>query len=111
MSAAITFQKSNDIVENFIEQDKTNIKLLHQHLQEHAVTYQYFYATLYPKLYSRNNHFGTHDKPIFEYTYRDWYFQKTKYRQLARKDQADGGSSNINGGAEEVAAGKNPDTY
>ena len=29
----ITFQKANDIVKNFIEQDKTNIKLLCQHLQ------------------------------------------------------------------------------
>ena len=29
----ITFQKANDIVKNFVEQDKTNIKLLCQHLQ------------------------------------------------------------------------------
>ena len=42
----ITFQKANNIVKNFIEQDKTNIKLLNQHLQKHTVTYQYLYANL-----------------------------------------------------------------
>ena len=35
----ITFQKANDIVKNVIEQDKTNIELLRQHLQQHVVTY------------------------------------------------------------------------
>ena len=82
----ITFQKANDIVKNFIEQDKTNIELLRQHLQQHAVTYQCLYANLYPKLYSRNNRFGIHNNNLeFEYNYRDWYFQKN-YKQSVRKD-------------------------
>ena len=103
----ITFQKANAIFENVIKQDKTNIELLHQHLQQHAVTYQYLYANLYPKLYSRNSHFGIHNKSIFEYTYCDWYFQKTIYKQSARKDQTDGGSnSSKNSSAEVAAAGK-----
>ena len=85
----ITFQKANDIVKSFIEQDKTNIKLLCQHLQQYAVIYQYLYANLYPTsiIYSRNNRFGIHNVSIFEYTYRDWHFQKIKYQQSARKDQ------------------------
>ena len=70
----ITFQKTNDIIKSFIEQDKTNIELLRQHFQQHAVTYQYLYPNLYPKLYSCKNRFGIHNKSIFEYTYRDWYF-------------------------------------
>ena len=45
----ITFPKANDIVKNFIEQGKANIELLCQHLQQHAVTYQYLYAN-----YTRN---------------------------------------------------------
>ena len=56
------------------------------------------------KLYLRNNRFGIHNK------YTDRYFQKTKYKQSARKDQADGNSSK-NNCAEVKAAGKNPDTY
>ena len=42
----ILLQKANNIVKNFIEQDKTNIKLLNQHLEKHTVTYQYLYANL-----------------------------------------------------------------
>ena len=80
----MTFQKFNDIVKKFFEQDKTNIKLLRQHLPQHIITYQYLYANLYPKLYSRNNQFTIHNKSIFEYTSRDWYFQKTNYKQSAR---------------------------
>ena len=68
----ITFQKANDIVKNFIEQDEVNIESLRQHLKDHAVTYQFLYANLDPKIYSRNNHFGIHNKSIFEYTHRDW---------------------------------------
>ena len=37
---------------------------------------------------------------------------KKKYKQSARKDQTDGGSSSSkNSGAEVAAATKNPDTY
>ena len=108
----ITFQKANDIVKNFIKQDKTNIELLHQHLHQHAVIYQYLYFNLYPKLYSPNNRFGIRNKSSFEYTYRDWYFQKTKHKQSAWKDQTDnGGSNSKNSNAEAAAAAKNPDTY
>ena len=68
----ITFQKANDIVKNFVEQDEANIESLRQHLKDHAVTYQFLYVNLDPKIYSCNNHFGIHNKSIFEYTYRDW---------------------------------------
>ena len=88
------------------------MELLRQHLQQHAVTYQYLYTNLYPKLYSHNNRFGIYNKSIFEYTYRDWGFQKLKYKQSARKNQIDGSSSSSkNSDAEVAAAGKNPDTY
>ena len=49
----ITSQKANDIVKNFIEQDKTNIELLRQHLQQHAVTNQYLYTRIYTRDYIR----------------------------------------------------------
>ena len=51
-----------------------------------------------------NNHFGIHNKSVLEYTYREWYFEKTN---KARKEQTDG-----NNNSEAVAAaGKNPDAY
>ena len=71
--AQILFQKGNDVVKNFIEQDEANIGLLRQHLQKYAIIYQFLYANLFPKVYMRNNHFGINNKFIFEYTYREWY--------------------------------------
>ena len=76
--AQITFQKANDVVKNFIEQDETNIELLRQHLEKYAIIYQFLYANLFPKVYARNNHFGIHNKSIFEYTYREWYLGNEK---------------------------------
>ena len=37
----ITFQKANNIVKNFVQQDEVNIELLRQHLKDHAVIYQF----------------------------------------------------------------------
>ena len=76
--AQITFQKANDVVKNFIEQDETNIELLRQHLEKYAIIYQFLYANLFPKVYARKNHFGIHNKSIFEYTYSEWYLRNEK---------------------------------
>ena len=85
--------------------------MLRQHLQQLAVTYQCLYANLYPKLYSHNNRFGIHNNNLeFEYTYRDWYFQKN-YKQSVRKDQTDGSCNRKNSDAEVAAGGPNLDTY
>ena len=54
----------------------------------------------------RNNHFGIHNKSIFEYTYRDWYFQKKLYK--LKKDQVDGNNNSSN---KNVEAGKNLEAY
>ena len=80
----ITFQKANVIVKNFIEEDEANIELLRQFLEKHAVIFQFIYANLFPKVYVRNNHFGIHNKSIFEFTYREWYCEK-KIRQKKNK--------------------------
>ena len=69
--AQVTFQKANDVVKNFIEQDKVNIELLHQHIEKYAIVYQFVYANLFPKVYARTNHFGI-QKFIFEFSYSEW---------------------------------------
>ena len=100
----ITFQKANNVVKNFIEQDETNIELLHQHLEKYAIICQFLYANLFPKVYAHNNDFGIQNKSIFEYTYREYYFEKTN---KARKEKTDG-----NNNSEAVAAAsENPDAY
>ena len=102
--AQIKFQKGSDVIKNFIEQDEANIELLYQHLEKYAIIYQLLYANLFPKVYAHNDHFGIHNKSIFGYTYREWYFKKTN---KASKEQTD-----ANNNSEAVtAAGKNLDAY
>ena len=75
----ITFRKANNIIKVFVEQDETNIEFLQQYLKEYAITYQFLFATLYPKIYSGSNKFGIHNKSIFDYNIREWY--TTKYKK------------------------------
>ena len=75
----ITFRKANNIIKVFVEQDETNIEFLQQYLKEYAITYQFLFATLYPKIYSGSNNFGIHNKSIFDYNIREWY--TTKYKK------------------------------
>ena len=75
----ITFQKANDITKGFVKQDETNTEFLWQYLKEYAITYQFLFAALYPKIYSSSNNFGIHNKSIFDYDYREWY--TTKYKK------------------------------
>ena len=101
--AQITFQKANDVAKNFIEQNEANIEMLRQYLEKRAIVYQFVYANLFPKVYACTNHFGIHDKSIFEYTYREWYIEKTN---KITKEQTDSGNNN----SEAVdTAGKNLD--
>ena len=74
----ITFQKASDAIKKFIEQDEATIELLCQHLEKCAIVYQFVCTDLFPKVYARTNHYGIHNKSIFEFTSREWYIEKTK---------------------------------
>ena len=74
----ITFQKASDAVKKFIEQDEATIELLCQHLEKCAIVYQFVYTDLFPKVYACTNHFGIHNKSIFEFTCRERYIEKIK---------------------------------
>ena len=52
--------------------------MLQQYLKEYAITCQFLFATLYPKIYSSSNNFGIHNKSIFDYSYQQWYTAKYK---------------------------------
>ena len=75
----ITFQKANNIIKVFVEQDETNIEFLQQYLKEYVITYQFLFAILYSKIYLSINNFGIHNKSIFDYIYQEWY--TTKYKK------------------------------
>ena len=58
----ITYQKANNIVVKFVEEDIQNIDLLKSALRNHLQTIQYVYSLLFPKIYNRTNKFGINNK-------------------------------------------------
>ena len=63
----ITYQKANNIVLKFVEEDAQNIDLLKSALRDHLQTIQYVYSLLFPKMYNRTNRFGINNKLQFEF--------------------------------------------
>ena len=63
----ITYQKANNIVLKFVEEDTQNIDLLKSALRDHLQTIQYVYSLLFPKMYNRTNRFGINNKLQFEF--------------------------------------------
>ena len=67
---AITYQKANSVVKQFLTEHLSELNHLKHCLAENAKVIQYLYATLFPKYYSRNNKFGIHNKYLVDLTYR-----------------------------------------
>ena len=65
--AHITYQKANNIVLKFIEEDPQNFELLKAALREHLRTIQYMYSLIFPKIYNRTNKFGINNKSQFDF--------------------------------------------
>ena len=62
----ITYQKANNIVLKFIEEDLQNFELLKAALRGNLRTIQYLYSLLFPKIYNRTNKFGINNKLQFD---------------------------------------------
>ena len=67
----VIYQKANNIVLKFVEEDTQNIDLLKSALRDNLQTIQYVYSLLFPKIYNRTNMFGIKNKLHF-----DFYFTK-----------------------------------
>ena len=65
----ITYQKANNIVLKFIEEDLQNFELLKAALRGNLRTIQYMYSLLFPKIYNRTNKFGINNKLQFDFFY------------------------------------------
>ena len=63
----ITYQKANNIVLKFIEEDLQNFELLKATLRLNLRTIQYVYSLLFPKIYSRTNKFGINNNLQFDF--------------------------------------------
>ena len=65
----ITYQKANNIVLKFIEEDPQNFELLKATLKEHLRIIQYLYSLLFPKIYNKTNKFGINNESQFDFFY------------------------------------------
>ena len=63
----ITYQKANNIVLKFIEEDPQNFELLKAVLREHLHTIQCVYLLLFPKIYNSTNKFSIKNKSQFDF--------------------------------------------
>ena len=72
----ITYQKANNIVLKFIEEDLQNLELLKDALREHIRTIQYVYSLLFLKICNRSNKFGIKDKSQFGFFITNWRHHK-----------------------------------
>ena len=65
-SPNLKYQKANNIVKRFIEQDIKNIDVLRAKIQENFKIIHYIYSLLYPKIYNRVNNFRIYNKAQFK---------------------------------------------
>ena len=65
----ITYQKANNIILKFTEEDPQNFELLKATLKEHLRTIQYLYSLLFPKIYNRTNKSSINNESQFDFFY------------------------------------------
>ena len=94
----ITYQKTNEVVHDFIADEDENFKLLKNALVENIGLMRYFYSTYFPKIYNRTNVFGIRNKTVFDYNYQLWRNEKIKLNVAVEEKKVD-------------APAKNPATY
>ena len=73
----IKYQKANNIVIKFIEEDMKNINLLKSAFRNYLSTIQYVYSLLFPKVYNRTNKFGINNKLNFDVIFTNWRHHKS----------------------------------
>ena len=66
----MTYQKANDIVNNFLKVDANRINLLKYKVEEKFKLIDYIYSSLFSKIYNRTSQFRIQKKTTF-----DFYFQ------------------------------------
>ena len=72
----LTFQKANEIVKKFIEENSNNINLLKFKIDKNFKIIQYVYSLLYPKIYNRINKSGIQNKNSFDFVFSNWRARK-----------------------------------
>ena len=81
----MTYQKTNDIVHDFINDENENFGLLKNALVENIGLVGYVYWVYFPKIYNRTNIFSIRNKTVFDYNYELWRNEKLNQPLLLKK--------------------------
>ena len=73
----VTYQKSNEIVKQFIFEDPNRINTLKYKIEEIFSLIHYIYSMLFSKIYNRTNNCGIQNKNNFEFYFQTWKNRKT----------------------------------
>ena len=72
----MTYQKANEIVKKFVNEDKNLINYLKLKIEEKFKLIHYIYSLLFSKIYNRTNHFGIQNKGNFDFYFQTWKSRK-----------------------------------
>ena len=78
----ITYQEGSGMLKQFLKEHPNEVNQLK--IAENVEIIQYFYATLFPKYYSRNNKFSIQKKSLVDLAYREWIFNIKNRSQVAK---------------------------
>ena len=73
----LTYQKSNNIVKNYLLEESNQINLLKFKIEEKFPLIHYLYLMLFSKIYNRTNNFEIKNKNNFDFYFRTWKNRKT----------------------------------
>ena len=78
ISTKLRYQDVSEIIKSFCD-EKKNYEQLQLFLSKNVRLYQFVYANLFPKYFSRIDDYGIHNKLEFENIFKTWLSQKNNF--------------------------------
>ena len=75
-SPNLTYQKANNIIKKYIEEDANNINIFKIKIEENFKTIHFIHSLLYLKIYNRVSNFGMQNKTNIDFVFSNWKAKK-----------------------------------
>ena len=82
----IKYQDGKNIINAFVNNNVENMNILSEFLTKNAILYQYLFANLFPKCFSRVDDYGIMAKTSFNKFYHSYHVQKNMLK-LIKEEQ------------------------
>ena len=90
----IKYQDGKNIIIAFVNNNAENMNSLSEFLAKNAILYQYLFANLFPKCFSRVDDYGIMAKTSFNKFYHSWHVQKNMLKLIKEEEQEENGEQN-----------------